>query len=66
MELNKEILYLAICNQIQIYNLLLEEEEIDEENRGMAEYILQESIKIEEKLREDLTKEKPIKRPNWT
>lgn len=66
MELNKEILYLAICNQIQIYNLLLEEEEMDAENRGMAEYILQESIKIEEKLREDLTKEKPIKRPNWT
>lgn len=65
-ELNKEIIYLAICNQIQIYNLLLESEEMDPENRGMAEYILQESVKIEEDMREELTKEKPIKRPNWT
>lgn len=65
MEENREIIYLAICNQIQLYHIALEEEDLDEENRGMMEYILSESLKIEESLRLELQKECPIKRPSW-
>ena len=64
MEGEKEIIYLAICNQIQIYSLLLEQEDLGEE--GMANYIIQISTQVEEKLREELQKDKPISRPPWS
>lgn len=54
MDGEKEIIYLAICNQIQIYSLLLEQEDLGEEDRGMANYIIQISTQVEEKLREEL------------
>lgn len=66
MEGEKEIIYLAICNQIQIYSLLLEQEDLGEEDRGMANYIIQISTQVEEKLREELQKDKPISRPSWS
>lgn len=65
MKENREIIYLAICNQIQLYHIALEEGDLDEENRGMMEYILSESLKIEENMRVELQKDNPIKRPNW-
>lgn len=63
---NREIIYLAICNQIQIYHLLLEDSSIDKDNREMMSYILEESLKIEENMRKELQKETPIGRPQWT
>lgn len=66
MDGEKEIIYLAICNQIQIYSLLLEQEDLGEEDRGMANYIIQISTQVEEKLREELQKDKPISRPSWS
>ena len=63
---NREIIYLAICNQIQIYHLLLEDSSIDKDNREMISYILEESLKIEENMRKELQKETPIGRPKWT
>lgn len=66
MDTEREIIYLAICNQIQIYSGLLEQEEMDPENKGMAEYILNKSLEIEEKLREEINQETTtIKRPKW-
>ena len=62
---NREIIYLAICNQIQIYHLLLEDSSIDKDNREMMSYILEESLKIEENMRKELQKETPIGRPKW-
>ena len=66
MEGEKEIIYLAICNQIQIYSLLLEQEDLGEEDRGMANYIIQISTQVEERLREELQKDKLISRPPWS
>lgn len=63
---NREIIYLAICNQIQIYHLLLEDSSIDKDNMEMMSYILEESLKIEENMRKELQKETPIGRPKWT
>lgn len=64
-ESRKEIIYLAICNQIQLYSIALEEVEMDEANKDMAKFILDESLKIEEEMRADLQKERPISRPIW-
>ena len=63
---NREIIYLAICNQIQIYHLLLEDSSMDKDNREMMSYILEESLQIEENMRKELQKETPIGRPKWT
>ena len=64
---NREIIYLAICNQIQMYHLLLENDSnIDKDNKSMMEYILEESLIIEENMRKELQKDSPIKRPSWT
>ena len=63
---NRGIIYLAICNQIQIYHLLLEDSSIDKDNMEMMSYILEESLKIEENMRKELQKETPIGRPKWT
>ena len=65
MKENREIIYLAICNQIQLYHIALEEGDLDKENKGMMEYILSESLKIEENMRVELQKDNPIKRPSW-
>ncbi len=61
---DREILYLAICNQIQLYSETLEQP-LDEANRGMAEYILMRSLEIEEQFRLELGVESPISKPNW-
>lgn len=63
---DKAIIYLAIGNQIQLYSELLEEGNLDPENRGMAEYILKRSLDIEDKLRRELQQDNPIPRPPWT
>lgn len=60
----RDIIYLAICNQIQIYNYILENQEMDEENTQMAKYILEKSLKLEDKLRKDF-EGRPIERPKW-
>jgi hypothetical protein len=41
MQEDDDIIYLALCNQLQSYQLLLEEEkDLSKENRMMAEYIM--------------------------
>ena len=63
---NREIIYLAICNQIQLYYLALEEiPDMDKENKKMIEYILSESEKIADNMSIELQKDQPIKRPKW-
>ena len=38
---------------------------MDPENRGMAEYILNQSLEIEEKLRQEIENTNTIQRPKW-
>lgn len=50
-----------------MYHLLLENDSnIDKDNKSMMEYILEESLIIEENMRKELQKDSPIKRPSWT
>lgn len=65
---DKSIIYLALCNQVQDYQLLLQEESknLSDEDRGMAEYIISRSLEIIDKLAPELINEgTAIKRPKW-
>lgn len=67
MEDDKEIIYLALCNQIQAYQLFLEDSNnLSEEELGMANYIISRSLEIADKLALELNDEdKIIERPKW-
>lgn len=67
MNIDKEaIIYLAICNQINVYSVFLENKKdtLSEEDLQMILYILNESEKLEKELR-DKFEDIPIQRPKW-
>jgi hypothetical protein len=67
MNIDKEaIIYLAICNQINVYSVFLENKKdtLSEEDLQMTLYILNESEKLEKELR-DKFEDIPIQRPKW-
>lgn len=69
-----EILYLAICNQIGLYNSFLEDNRnnLSQEDIEFSEYIISRSMEIRDSIEMDLLKsntekeDKPINRPRWT
>lgn len=67
----KEIIYLALINQIEHYKEVLEDTSIPlkEEERTLAEYIFMRTLEIEEKYAAEMAKEIPkddiIQRPSW-
>ncbi len=64
MEDDKEIIYIALGIMIQEYSNILENEELDQENRGLIEYILTRASEILDKLSNGISEE-VIKRPQW-
>lgn len=64
MEDDKEIIYIALGIMIQEYSNILENEGLDQENRGLIEYILTRASEILDKLSNDISEE-VIKRPQW-
>lgn len=66
MQEDDEIIYLALCNQLQSYQLLLEEEkDITEENRLMAEYIISRTEQLIEIYAQKIGNDTFIQRPQW-
>lgn len=63
----RDIIYLAICNQILSYDELLRDDTLSEEDRDMANYIIEKSIEVRDKLEKEIMGEddKPISRPRW-
>lgn len=65
----KEIIYLALINQIENYKQVLEDTSnpLKEDERTLAEYIFMRTLEIEEKYYEELYKGKneTIQRPSW-
>lgn len=60
------IIYLALCNQLQSYQLLLEEEkDISEENRMMTEYIISRTEELIDKYAQKIGNDTTIQRPQW-
>ena len=67
MNIDKEaIIYLAICNLINMYSVFLEnnKDTLLEEDIQMTLYIINESEKLEKELRDKL-EDIPIQRPKW-
>ena len=67
MNIDKEaIIYLAICNRINMYSVFLEnnKDTLLEEDIQMTLYIINESEKLEKELR-DKFEDIPIQRPKW-
>lgn len=64
MEDDKEILYISLGIMIQEYSNILENGELDQENRELIEYILTRASEILDKLSNDISEE-VIKRPQW-
>ena len=66
MQEDDEIIYLALCNQLQSYQLLLEEEkDLTEENRLMAEYIISRTEQLIEIYAQKIGSDTSIQRPQW-
>ena len=63
----RDIIYLAICNQILSYDELLRDDTLSEEDKDMANYIIEKSIEVRDKLEKEIMGEddKPISRPRW-
>ena len=66
MQEDDDIIYLALCNQLQSYQLLLEEEkDLTEENRLMAEYIISRTERLVEIYAQKIGSDTSIQRPQW-
>lgn len=66
MQDDDSIIYLALCNQLQSYQLLLEEEkDISEENRIMTEYIISRTEELIDKYAKKIGNDTTIQRPQW-
>ena len=66
MQDDDSIIYLALCNQLQSYQLLLEEEkDISEENRMMTEYIISRTEELIDKYAKKMGNDTTIQRPQW-
>lgn len=66
MQEDDDIIYLALCNQLQSYQLLLEEEkDLSEENRMMAEYIISRTLHLIEIYVQKIGSDTYIQKPKW-
>lgn len=65
---DREVIILALGNQINIYSYILENDpNLTQEDREMALTILNSTVEVEQKYREEFqkTEDVPLKRPNW-
>lgn len=66
MQEDDDIIYLALCNQLQSYQLLLEEEkDLSKENRMMAEYIISRTLHLIEIYARKIGSDTSIQKPKW-
>lgn len=60
------VIYIALCNQLVLYNSFLEEKELSKEDLDITNYILSRTEGLLDKYEKQLGGELPIKRPSWT
>ena len=66
MQSDDSIIYRALGNQWQSYQLLLEEEkDLSEENRMMIEYIISRTEELVDKYAQKIGSDTTIQRPQW-
>lgn len=67
MDDSREIIYLALSNLALQQKVILEEEKLTQEAKGLAEYIYNRSQELAEAFALKIIEEenKPIPKPNW-
>lgn len=64
MDDTREIIYIALSNQINLYSELLEDTSLSKEEQEMVQYILSRSYEIFDDMCKEL-ENTPISRPTW-
>ena len=64
MDDTKEIIFIALSNQINLYSTLLEDTSLSKEEQEMVQYILSRSCEIYDSMSQEL-EDTPISRPQW-
>lgn len=62
---SREIIYIALCNQITLYTSFLEEDnKSTPKERELAQYLIMRSEELLDEMSEEI-EETPISRPSW-
>lgn len=65
MDDSREIIYIALCNQITLYTSFLEEDnKSTPKERELAQYLIMRSEELLDEMSEEI-EETPISRPSW-
>lgn len=66
LEDEREIIYIALSNQVNLYSELLEAKDISEDDKNLSQYIIDRSLQLLDKYEKEIT-DKPniIPRPLW-
>lgn len=64
MDDSREIIYIALCNQVELYSQSLEDNLLQGKEKELAEYIIMRSLQEIDKMAEEIQNE-PISRPSW-
>lgn len=64
MDDTKEIIFIALSNQINLYSTLLEDTSLSNQEQEMVQYILSRSCEIYDSMSQEL-EDTPISRPKW-
>lgn len=65
MDDEKEIIYIALSNSLSLYKELLEEDNIEPDERELVEYLIERHLNLIDKYHDEITQSTTIKRPKW-
>lgn len=67
MDDEREILYIALSNSLMQYKNLLDNKDLEENERELIEYLISRHLELLDKYSESILNEnnKPINRPSW-
>lgn len=64
MDDENEIIYIALCNSINMYSSILENEDLEDKEKDIYKYIISRQLSILDKYEANINGN-PIKRPQW-
>lgn len=65
MDDEREIIYIALSNSLSMYKELLEDNNIDPDERELVEYLIERHLNLIDKYHDKITESSTIKRPKW-
>lgn len=65
MEDEEAIIYIALSNSINMLQSSLEEDELDELDKDLTQYLITRHLELLDKYEKSIDKDNTIKRPQW-